>query len=69
MQSTLKTFAAPLTLAIAFGLAACQTTTPTTATKGVCAVWLGIDYSASLDTPETVLGVRRNNARRDEFCK
>lgn len=52
-------------------LASCQT--PTTAiTKGVpdvCLAWKGISYSAKSDTPETVQGVRQNNAARDSYCE
>lgn len=45
---------------------------PTTATTenvpDVCLVWNAIDYSASGDTPETVLDIRKSNAAHDTYC-
>lgn len=52
-------------------MAGCQST-PITATApskpDVCLIWKGITYSASKDTPETVQGVRVNNAKHDSYC-
>ncbi len=46
----------------------CATTSTTATDKGVCSVWSGLTYSASGDTPETVQGIRVNNAKRDTYC-
>lgn len=46
-------------------LAACKTTD--TGGTEVCAVWRGISWSQK-DTPETVDGVKGNNARRKAYC-
>ena len=48
---------------------ACTTTRSTAIDKGVCSIWSPLTYSASKDTPETVLGIRQNNAKRQAFCK
>lgn len=48
---------------------ACSQTLSTGTDKGVCALWSGLTYSASKDTPETVLGIRQNNAKRSSYCK
>lgn len=70
MRNICKNSARPLLLAALCALAtACQTTRSTGIDKGVCAIWGGITYSASRDTPETVLEVRRNNARRQAYCE
>lgn len=45
--------------------AGCQTTG--TGGTEVCTVWRGIGWSAS-DTPETIDGVKGNNARRKAYC-
>lgn len=51
-------------------LAACQTTrTTATADKAVCAIWSPITYSAANDSEQTIAEVRRQNARRDAYCK
>ncbi|RWO22805.1 hypothetical protein [Mesorhizobium sp.] len=70
MKSTSKTSATLLLLATLCILAtACSRTLSTETGKGVCTVWSGLTYSASKDTPETVLGIRQNNAKRASFCK
>jgi hypothetical protein len=43
-------------------------TTRSTGTSDVCLIWQGITYSAKSDTPETVLQVRRANAKREAYC-
>lgn len=52
-------------------MAGCQTT-PTTGTTGAlkdaCLAWPYTPYSASEDSPETVLGNRRNNKAKDVYC-
>ena len=61
----------PLMLALASSLTilGCSTThTTETGRADVCLIWLGISYSAKNDTPETVQGVRENNAKRDSYC-
>ena len=50
-------------------LMGCQSMTPTTATKAVCAIWQPVTYSASGDTGQTVSEVRASNAKRDAYCK
>lgn len=50
-------------------LAAGCATTPTSAgSAGVCAQWRGITWSRQ-DTPETIGGVKGNNARRAAWCR
>lgn len=66
--STASKWLALLVLAFSLTiLASCQT--PSTATSDdVCLIWSGISYSAKNDTPETVQGVRVNNAKRQSYC-
>lgn len=47
-------------------LAACQTTG--SAETEVCSVWRPVTWSQR-DTPETVDGVKGNNARRGAWCR
>lgn len=56
-----------LTLAVVSGLlvASCSRTTGTGATE--CLVWQPISWSTK-DTPQTIEGVKLNNARRDAYC-
>lgn len=55
-----------LAAALATLLAACATT-DTGATSAVCSQWRTISWS-SRDTPETIDGVKGNNARRNGWC-
>lgn len=48
-------------------LLACTPLTRTSATD-VCAVWRPVSWS-SRDTPETVVEVKANNARRAAWCE
>lgn len=47
-------------------LVGCQTTA--TGETEVCAVWRPVTWSQK-DTPETIDGVKGNNARRGAWCK
>ena len=70
MKSTFKTSATLLLLAtLSILVTACNTTRSIATNDGVCTVWSPLTYSASKDTPETVLGIRQNNAKRGSFCK
>lgn len=55
-----------LLAALPIQLAACQTTG--SAETEVCAVWRPVLWSQH-DTPETIDGVKGNNARRGAWCK
>lgn len=46
-----------------------QTVSTATTGKPVCVIWQGISYSAKSDSPETVLAIRQNNAKRESYCK
>lgn len=48
-------------------LAAGCKTTGIVGTDEVCAQWRGISWATS-DTPETIDGVKGNNARRQAWC-
>lgn len=62
----------PMLPMLALALAACQhDQTRLTATGReplVCAAWLPISYASRHDTSETVLEIRRNNAKRQAYC-
>lgn len=70
MRNICKNSARPLLLVALCALAtACQATRSTEIDKGVCAIWGGITYSGAKDTPETILDIRRSNARREAYCE
>lgn len=68
MSNIYRTLPMLTMLATVSVLTACQTTTPTVATKGACSIFPAITYS-SRDTPETVTQIRRHNAGRDTYCE
>ncbi|CAH1664299.1 hypothetical protein CHELA1G2_12356 [Hyphomicrobiales bacterium] len=65
MPRTVRTMLLAAALPI---LAAGCKTTGTVATENVCAQWRGISWATS-DTPETIDGVKGNNARRLAWCE
>lgn len=55
-----------LALALLTPLAACNQTA--TGGTSVCTIWLPVSWSVK-DTPETIDGVKANNARRKGYCE
>jgi hypothetical protein len=51
-----------------FLLSGCATMTGTVGTKAACTVWSDISWSKK-DTDQTIAEIKRNNARRDGFCR
>lgn len=61
-------------LLIATTLSACSLTAQSAtkydaaAAEKVCGVWSQITYSGKLDSPQTKVQIRQNNAARKAFC-
>jgi hypothetical protein len=56
-----------LAMPLALTLQGCASETSLNATSA-CGVWADIGWS-SKDTTETIIGVKRNNARREAYCE
>ena len=61
-------FSKKLTLVGVSGLLAASCSTTTVSNETSCLVWTPISWS-SKDTPQTIEGVKLNNARRQAWCR